>query len=278
MNFLNPTKFVTRSLIGTVGLSAIAFCGVAESVKAADVNMGTDYLYTPGGGTTFLDFEGMEGLGLVRFQGMPIDDTKIGFTDTIVQRQADCTFDNNGSCTIPIEMTDLKLMSLDGTLLATQSLINTSTGDMTINKNGTFSSILTANVAIADAMTGNPIIEIEKVFEVKNARWSPNPTPVQGSAPPLIINVGDETISRGEMVIADDQTANKHDNGMDDFFVLTALHDSGNGTHDVFRACDTDPNDLPCKRPVPEPSTTLGLLFLGLGSVVGMKRRDKAKK
>ena len=29
---------------------------------------------------------------------------------------------------------------------------------------------------------------------------------------------------------------------------------------------------------VPEPSTTLGLLFLGLGSVVGMKRRDKAKK
>ena len=29
---------------------------------------------------------------------------------------------------------------------------------------------------------------------------------------------------------------------------------------------------------VPEPSTTLGLLFLGLGSVVGIKRRDKAKK
>ncbi|MDJ0597665.1 MAG: PEP-CTERM sorting domain-containing protein [Crocosphaera sp.] len=29
---------------------------------------------------------------------------------------------------------------------------------------------------------------------------------------------------------------------------------------------------------VPEPSTTLGLLFLGLGSVVGLKRKDKAKK
>ena len=29
---------------------------------------------------------------------------------------------------------------------------------------------------------------------------------------------------------------------------------------------------------VPEPSTTLGLLFLGLGSIAGLKRKDKAKK
>ncbi|MGK7887580.1 MAG: PEP-CTERM sorting domain-containing protein [Crocosphaera sp.] len=276
MTIFNPPKFVTRSLIGAVGLSAIAVLGVAESVKAADVNLGTDYLYTPGGGITFLDFNGEGGLGLVPFEGMPIDDTKIGFTDTIVQRQEDCTF-VNGSCTVDIEMTDLKLMSLDGTLLATQNPNVASTGEMTIKDNGRFDSILEANVIITGDNLPDPI-EIIKVFEVENARWSPNPTPVSGSAPPLIINVGDDTISFGEMVIADDQTANTHDNGMPDFFVLDALHDSGDGTHGVFRACDTDPNDLPCKRPVPEPSTTLALLFLGLGSVVGIKRRDKAKK
>ena len=36
MTIFNPPKFVTRSLIGTVGLSAIAFSGMTESVKAAN--------------------------------------------------------------------------------------------------------------------------------------------------------------------------------------------------------------------------------------------------
>ena len=82
MNLLNSAKL---AVLGTVGLSAIGFLGVANPADAATVVAGSDYLSSPAG-LSFYDFPG---IGIVNFQGLPIGP---GDTDTIIKRQAQKRF------------------------------------------------------------------------------------------------------------------------------------------------------------------------------------------
>lgn len=160
MTFLNPPKFVTHSLIGAMGLSAIAILGVTESAKASNIVQGSDYFISPAGFSTFIfDTDKLNdqlGLGLpagqqipIELQGVPIPGL-LGNTDTVVQRQANAIFDNNNDgivettqVTIPIEMTQLSLgntapVDINGfqyNLLATLDPNTPTVGEMTINHN-----------------------------------------------------------------------------------------------------------------------------------------------
>lgn len=322
-------KPVTTGLIGAVGLG-VALLGMPEAAKAANVQLGTDYLYTPGGGTTYLDLSEVINLDYVTFKGMPIDQNKIGLTDTIVQRKQTVILDAttlnvdgmciSAKCQTPIEMTDILLRDQNGYgITVTLNPDRKSTGWMTINQR-TFSSVL--DVFFRAIFDDGPIFDGFKRFVVgsdqnpytlapenplhkndplENVRNpSNNGFGNWGHIPPddaQLIKVGDNTISRGEMVVADEQKANFHDNQNMDFFVLSGGHDGGDGLHGVIKSCLTGQECLvpveyplpvisqggptnplsPLPRPVPEPSTVLGLIAVGLSSIVGFKGKKEPK-
>ncbi|NES74270.1 MAG: hypothetical protein F6K24_58325, partial [Okeania sp. SIO2D1] len=274
VNIFKSSKFVSRSLIGAVGLSAsaMAFLGVPEVAKAADIWRGSDYLHTimP----TSLDFQGAGGVGVVDFKSLPIGP---GNTDTIVQRQEDCIFGGlGGSCTIPIEMVELSLMSVAPVevnnifydVFVTEG--PNSTGTMTINHEfpdngtpepeGTFTSILNVffEAKFVDVNDPNNMFSVfsedifggPKVFEAFG-EWSHEPVPgsviVQG-APGTV--VGDNTA---------DQDANCHSQGpgclvgqdsegnpVGDFFIVgQVIHETPQGdTHTVDPAKTPEPSTV----------------------------------
>ncbi len=128
MTIFNPPKFVTRSLMGAVGLSAIAFFGVAESAKGFNINAGTDYLHTPPGGT-FYDFGTVEiegnqfNIGEVELIG---DRVGPGKTDTKIKRLQDAKFDEDDDGVL--EREEVKI-DIEVTLLSLKSKNSVEIGD-----------------------------------------------------------------------------------------------------------------------------------------------------
>ncbi len=108
MNFSNSTKLLSRSLIGAIGLSAIALLASSQATKAADINAGIDFLFTPANSDSFVDFDANGSLNRVFFKGIPI---LPGGTDTAVERLNECDFDAMGKCTVDLQMESLNLMS-----------------------------------------------------------------------------------------------------------------------------------------------------------------------
>jgi hypothetical protein len=154
MNLLNPPQFVTRSLIGAVGLSAIALFGAAQSAKAITVVAGSDYWRTIEG--SMFNFGGP--IGEVEFIGRPIrswtpptpedaDPINVGLADTIVRRLDDVNLDS-GSGVSRVELVALSLISanyidLQGSLFKILVDLNPegdSTGTITIREDQTYSS------------------------------------------------------------------------------------------------------------------------------------------
>lgn len=305
-------KLLSKTVLGVVGLSAIALVSGVKPATAASVELGTDYLFTPGGGSTFLDFDGPGGQPPVSFRGVPINFPLLGLTDTIVQRKDNVTLDAttldaNGlcisaACQTRIEMTDLSLQSLDGSISVALDPNRASTGWMTINhenpdtnltEQGTFSSVL--DVFFQATFANGDIRFLEKRFVVGDNPYTLNPlnplykddlndlpnpdnsTPgIWSHRPPadaIIVEPGDPTISQGQNIIANNQTANWHNRGQD-FFVRSAIHETGNGTHNVVAACT---GNQAC--PVPEPMTIFGSgLALGFGTLLHKKYSRKLKK
>ena len=111
MSSSESTKFLSRSLIGALGLSAIALLGVPGSVKAATIITGSDYVVTPDSGTRF-SFNFGNGLETVDFKGLAIDPTVSDDADTIIERKDD-VFAPIG--TTDIEVVDLSLQSKNPT-------------------------------------------------------------------------------------------------------------------------------------------------------------------
>ena len=101
---LRKTIRSTVPLLGGMAMGAMAFFGASHSAQGTTIVAGSDYVYTPADQSSLFEFP--DPLGLVYFKGVP---TFAGGTDTIVQRQGDCTF-VSGTCTIPIEVTGLELM------------------------------------------------------------------------------------------------------------------------------------------------------------------------
>lgn len=297
-----------ESLLGVAALSAIAFVGVPQSAEAASIWRGSDYLTTPSDGTTFYDFGGP--IGMLQLGGLPIGP---GFTDTIVQRKADCLLPNLGSsCTIPIEMTALSLKSINSVniggnlfdIFVTLDNNQASTGSMTINHEfadngtpapeGTFSSVLNVNFkASIQAVGGGPVVQT--IFDslqltLDKAFWSHEPPPGTEIVPGLPGTViGDNTAA---------QNANWHgplgldaqNNEVGDFFILGAGHTKIGGKHTVCSALtdklckvqvpdpnQPDPND-PLTTKAPEPSVVLGSILVGLTAMFGLKKKQQSQK
>ncbi len=250
MTIFNPPKFVTRSLMGAVGLSAIAFLAVPEAAKALSFAAGTDYLQTLPG-----TFSEIPGIGLVDLMGVP----KGPFgSSTVVERGACEMIPNTDSCQATLLMTHLSLKSVNPVSIpGVPDLVDIhiglspnelSTGLMTITEEPDGSLTFTQDpfnvyytVTPKDPITGE-VIDPPGTFE---------PVPGPGQEYPINFNmgggIGERVGDDGFVVVQFDEQA------------LTARHRGRNVT-------------------IPEPSTTLGLLFLGLGSVASLKRRDKANK
>ncbi|MDJ0538386.1 MAG: PEP-CTERM sorting domain-containing protein [Microcystis sp. M53603_WE2] len=101
-------KPVTTGLIGAVGLG-VALLGMPEMAEAVDIKAGIDYLFTPKGSDTWVDFDRNGPNGRTYFKGVPI---LPGGTDTAVKRLDDCHFDINGKCTVGLQFVSLNLESV----------------------------------------------------------------------------------------------------------------------------------------------------------------------
>lgn len=151
MKYANPAHRATMALALTIVTTSPA--------HAFKILLGTDYFETtpptffvgpPGSG---FPFEGVS----IPVKGVPIGP---GRTDTIVQRQQDCSLNFNqlgSSCTIPIEMVALSLVTDDPslpTLLFRESPTLASSGTMTMFSNGlatggTFDSLLSVFIEVS---------------------------------------------------------------------------------------------------------------------------------
>ncbi|WP_013320463.1 PEP-CTERM sorting domain-containing protein [Gloeothece verrucosa] len=208
MNYLMPNKL---GILSALGLSAIAFLGIPNSAKAANINKGTDYLHTFSGGTKY-DFGTVEvdgksyKIGLVDLIGNTVGPGK---TDTKIKRVEDAIFDDNNdgilertSVTIPLEITLLSLKSeksvkIDGQLFnvfINLSKDKVSAGTMTITHNaiswyghqtfddsqdndGRFTSDFTVNFdAVFKAVNSNLELTVSNSLRLINsgADWSHN--------------------------------------------------------------------------------------------------------
>lgn len=253
-------------LCGVAGLSAVALLGVVKPAEAFNIWAGSDYWFTPAGGTSF-DFGGP--IGVVDFMGNPIDPANLGNTDTIVTRTEDCVF-AGGSCTVDLEMQALSLQSvnqvnLNGSWFDVVVTLNdaiNSVGQMTINHEfpddntpaaeGTFASNIDVSFKAEFLQNGQAFNTVFDTLNLQgNGLWSHDPDEFALLVPGPV----------GDLL------ANEHGSpqgGFDDFFpgFLVEEH-PGQGVHSVRTAC---PIDEPCH--VPEPLTILGSgLALAFGAV-----------
>ena len=287
---------ILRSLgmvtVGTVG--ALALLGVPESADAANVRLGSDYVQTPAGNTSF-NFGGP--IDTVDFQGRPIPG--LGLVDTIIERKQDVALVEGTAIPgmTPIEIVALSLESVapvevngfDYDVFVTLDPNNPSTGNMTIRHEnldsdpiqGTWDSVFDLNaLALFTPLNGGPSIPnetISKTFLALNEDWGHKPGPGDE-----IVNLnqgwmfqppgGLPLISRAP----GNQTANCHvdNNGppcdAEDFFLKgLALHDAGDGKHGV------QPPE-----PVPEPASTAlaSAISLGLGVLYRGRVSKKGKR
>ena len=273
MNLFGQTKSNisrTASVLGVVGLSAIALLSVAKPAGAASVALGSDYWITQD--SSSFNFGGP--IGIVNFVGVPIgtfNERNVGSADTIVQRTQDVTF-NNGSGTTPIEVVALSLKSKNSVTLPGLGNFDIfvgltpgqkSTGTLTINENKTFNSDFNVNwTATFKPTSGGDAIACPlptscnlQIRLAGNGNWS-------------------DTFQGGTRVegLLGDQLANVHTNlpsDTTDFFTLgTIKHDaSGAGHHDVTFD------------PVPEPLTIIGSgIAAGFGIFFKKEAGKKRKK
>ncbi len=290
MTIFNPTKFVTRSLMGAVGLSAIALFGVAESAKAVDIQLGTDYFESPAGGSSFLFDLNMNGEidlpdEVVPLQGLPIEPRFLENTsiDTVVQRLEDCTF-VGGECLISIEMTQLSLETIEPVTIngfeydvfTTLDPDQKTTGKMLIRDDGTFDSFLEVFYKAEFTAINDDAPEIDDFFDSFQQVDPTNMIPANATGALVQLNSewGHTPIPGiTDLVYArDPQLANCHGDidlltcASNDFFAVGSVpHEKGSPTFPEGHTTVTSDDGIVANIPtIPEPSTTLGLLFLGL--------------
>lgn len=234
-------KFLSRGSIAAVGLSAIALLGAPEMAKAADITAGTDYLFTPLGSDTRVDF----GFGNVFFTGVPV---LPGGADTAVTRLDDCTFDLTGQCTVDIQFTDLNLMSVDpvpqfGNQTVFLMLDDDPDGDGVPDAQPISSMTLTDNLD-GTASWENTLDFSWKLVDANNDPiFDLNNDPIKGFEQLMGKGIGEIDGDNNFKVLFFDDYARiiRHTN-------------------------------------IPEPSATLAALLVGLGSIAGLKRKGNSKK
>jgi|GEM_PF-2989153 len=266
-------------IVFVVVISLVLLGYTRAEVNASNILMGSDYLMTAEG--TFFDFGA--GIGPVPLKGKPVGP---GFTDTIVQRQADAFLGPpyvGGTDTIPIELVALSLVSVNPVNISgsffdvfiglTPGL--RSTGSMTVTHDfpdngtpdpeGTFTSFFDvffdASFSPVGGGQGFVISNTIRLETAEPALWGHEPPP------------GPNVFVEG---LVGDQDANRHVGPIpiifNDFYPIGEIievHPQGAGIHIVRQAV------------VPEPSTVLlvgsglaGLVVLGRRRLAGLNRRD----
>ncbi|HAX77577.1 MAG TPA: hypothetical protein DCY88_17505 [Cyanobacteria bacterium UBA11372] len=272
MNLLIKSKLFgisvsrTASVLGTVGLSAIALFSVAKPTNAVTVTLGSDYFVTQSGSSF-----NFPGIGNVNFQGNPIgtfQGRNVGAVDTIIQRTQDVDL-SSGSGTTPINVAALSLKSIQPVTLSglnydlfvnlTPNIV--SGGTLTINSNETFTNDFTVNFTVSFQPQGSsntipcPVdsCDFSTDFATNSGQWS---STFQGG-----------TIVEGSV---GDQFANVHTDlpsDTTDFFTIgETKHDAkGAGHHNVSH--------------VPEPLTIVGSgIAVAFGMFVNKEYSKKRKK
>ncbi|GBF81295.1 hypothetical protein [Aphanothece sacrum] len=265
---------------GAVIFSAVAFISVVKPANAVDIQRGRDYSRSPAGGTVFTFDPAALGLPgspfTVPLQGKPVAGFP-GNTDTLVERQADCTF-VGGECTVPMEALALAVESINpvnvaGTLYNVLVTLdrrdangdgvvdNRTLGGINLRQNGTFSSFLGIRYkADFTPVSGGSTLTTFGGFDVRQdeAEWSNTPPP-------------DAVLVRGPN---GDPLANCHTASgpcsNTDFFAITPVRLRTNSPapqlHTVVPATS-----------VPEANANLGLLacgLLGASSLLKLKRNN----
>lgn len=282
MMFINTTKLLTRSLVTAMGLG-VALLALPEGAQSAAifVNAGTDYVITPPGGGTFFFEDTPLGPGFVpvSFEGLPIgtpttsnpDGGFSGLADTVINRLDSVDLTTSSEGVTALEIVGLSLQSLDvngwDVFVGLQKYRNAveSTGTMTIRDDGTWDSVFDINgVAIfapANTLiaTGTDFVRglvencdqatnyqcenfTKEGFEANNEPWTN--IPLSGT---------------GENLVEPSLPNNF-------FLTSTVIHDAGDGVIHIIEPI-----------PVPEPSTSAGLILLGLSSLFGFKRKSQAE-
>ncbi len=334
MTFLNSTKFVTRSLIGAVGLSAIAFSMTAPAAHAGKLRAGFDFWKTPESGGTveipeimieegFITMDGMSSLPFTIPAGVYILDGHPTGTMGLEQKQETVIcFDQHGNAVSgdsehvvqclpepnvpepdPLEWTDTIVERLEDSAQLSEvgdmdiipirmksvSLVSQDVIPVPFDDDGTMitKDYVIKATAADEQLTGNlklTVTEVEKMGNMTFIRGipsigdpnDPNNVCVQNieSFDPNSPNFVPDCL--GLPVSFDLALAFENVDGEKD--VSETFYSSMIPLEDGTQPGNEDQVFFEFKKTTPEPSTTLGLLVLGLGSVFGLKRRDKAKK
>ncbi|MCA2652982.1 PEP-CTERM sorting domain-containing protein [Microcystis sp. M061S2] len=236
-------KPVTTGLIGAVGLG-VALLGMPEGAKAVDIKAGRDYFETNPSNTTVT----IPGIGVVPLQGSPITPAPFpGFpVDTILERIGDCTFDeglgdlNPNSCTV-----GLKIIALSVKSASPVGLPGGGQSFIFITLNGAQSE---GTITINNNNTWEANLPVKAVAKDENGGV------LASFGPSQLIGSGTWSINP--------DTRN--------FLPITTIPFTGpEETHGFLRVLDIPP--------VPEPSTVLGLIAVGLSSIVGFKGKKEQK-
>ena len=279
MTIFNPPKFLTRSLISAVGLSAITVLATGNAAQAVTIGPGYDLF------TTLPSFGEQESFYMktVEVPGVGPVNVTIPLTahpfvpgtniDTKVRRLNGCDFDQLNPCQVDIQMAGLSLKSREPVTLGNDEFnVKIESGDLlgkpenpivpmtvTLNQEETGGIMEIPGLTFDVMVTFTPVGGGDSIMQTDTISFIPWVAPWSTTAGPM-----------------DAHTDNMPDGG------LFAGIDPDNNQKAML-----DPHIQPGEAhyfetamtvTVPEPSTTLGLLFLGLGSVAGLKRKDKAKK